>query len=251
MSMIFLKNNEFNTTTQAFVDAVNTLTVNRILDRNIKTQWATVGYGTTTSTVFSIEFATSTSISRIYLQNHNLKQFRIFYNSTTASTFTPNITYTTNSETSQYFEIATTSVLSLQIQCDLAMAADTEKAIGEVYLGNVLLNLERNPSAANYKPMVLKERTVHRMPNKGVSVFIGEQKFKSELSWKFVSNSFTSQLLDIYETGSSFYFTPFPTTTAWDGKSYLVNWTNDFDFKYSDNNTGAGQGGRIILEESA
>lgn len=58
MTMIFLRKNEFNTTTLVTVDAVNTLTVDRIIDRNKNTAWETVGYGTSTSTIFSVNFGT-------------------------------------------------------------------------------------------------------------------------------------------------------------------------------------------------
>ena len=251
MSMLFLTNNKFNTTTQAVVGTYNSVTVFHAVDRIPSTQWVTTGYGTSTSTVFSIELGSSTSISKIYLQNHNLKQFRIFYNSVTANVFTPAISETTNSATSNYFSVATTAVSSVQIQVDLATTADTEKAIGDIYIGDVMINFERNPSSANYMPILKKDRVIHRMPNEGVSVFVGNQKFKAEISWKYVSNSFTSQLLNLYETNTAFYFVPFPTTTGWDGHGYQMVWTNNFDFKYSDNNMSAGQGGKIVLEETA
>lgn len=251
MSMIFLSDNYCNTTTQIYVDSANTLSVSNIIDRNVDSQWMTIGYATNTSTILSIEFDSATSISRIFLQNHNLKQFRIFYNSATANTFTPNLSFTTNSEGSNYLAINTVTVNSIQIQCDLAMTDDTEKKIGEIYIGNTLLSFERNPSAANYKPTLIKDRVIHRFPNKGVSTFVGKEKFKAEISWKFVTNSFTSQLLDLYTNNTILYFVPFPTSTAWDGIAYNMLWTNDFDFKYSDNNTSAGQGGKIVLEEIA
>lgn len=251
MSMVFLTNNEFDTTTQATVDSANTTTVIRACDRNVKTTWTTAGYNSNTSTIFSIALDTPVSISKIFLQNHNLKQFQIFYNSATANAFTPAISETTNSATSSYFDIATVTVATVQIQCDVAMTAQTEKQIGEIYIGDLLLNLERNPNAASYKPIIKKDMVIHRMPNEGVSVFVGGTKFKGEISWKFLSNSFTSQLQTLYETNTSFYFVPFPSASEWDGRAYQVLWTNEFDFKYSDNNFSAGQGGKIVLEETA
>lgn len=251
MSMIFLKSNYFNTNTMAIVDAANTLTVNYGFDRDVNTKWVTDGYGTTTSTVFSIVLNTATAISRIYLQNHNLKQFRIFYNSTTASVFSPAISLTTNSDTSSYFSFSTQTVSTVQIQIDLGMTTDTEKYIGEIYVGDTIFEFERNPNAASYKPMINKQKIVHRMPNGGVSMFVVEQKFKAEIAWQFITESFTSQLLNLYETSSSFVFVPFPTTTSWNGKGYEVAWTNDFDFKHSSNNQISGFGGKIIIEELA
>jgi len=249
--MSFFKRNQFGTVTMAKVDAVNTSTVNYAIDHDRDTQWTTVGYGTNTSTIFSVELPTATVISQIFLQNHNLKQFRIFYNSVTANTFTPAITKTTNSDASNYFSFASITVNSIQVQVDLAMTADTEKRIGELYIGDVMLSFERNPSAANYKPLTAKQKVIHRMPNGGVTMFIVDQKYKGEISWKHLTASFTSQLQNIYDTGTTFYFMPFLTSTTWNGDAYEVAWTNDFDFRFSDNNKVSGMGGKIIIEEIA
>jgi hypothetical protein len=251
MTMQFFRPNELDTTTMIKVDAVNTLTISYAFDRDKNTRWETVGYGTTTSTVFSIEFTTATALDKFYLLNHNLKQFRVFYNSVTANTFTPNISETTNSATANYYTFGTTTVSSVQIQVDLATTTDTEKKIGEIYFGSLMLAFERNPNAASYKPLVDRQQVVHKMPNGGVSQFIVANKFRGQISWKFVTESFTTQLLNIYETGTAIHFVPFGTTTAWDGKAYETLWTNDFDFRHSDNAKDAGYGGMINLEEVA
>jgi hypothetical protein len=251
MTMLFLRPNEFNTVTQVVVDLVNTGTTDRVLDKNRRTYWETVGYGSITSTIFSIEFSTATSIDSIFLQGINVKQYRIFYNSVTANTFTPAIAETTNSETSKFYQFNTTTVNSIQVQIDRAFTSDTEKRIGEIYIGSLMLNFERNPDHASYKPVATREQKIHRMPNGGVSQFLVDQKFKASIDWKFVTDSFTTQLLSIYETGTTMYFIPFPTTTAWDGNAYHCAWTNDFDFRHSSNNPSAGQGGKIVIEETA
>lgn len=251
MTMKFYDQNELNTTTLVTVDAVNTATVEYAFDRDTNTQWETVGYGTNTSTIFSVEFGTNTVIDTIFLQNHNLKQYRAFYNSATANTFSNDINESTNSDTANYYTFNTITVTSVQLQCDLAQTDDTEKAVGEFYVGGLLLDFERNPAAVDYLPRIDRKQVVHKMPNGGVNVFIVDDKFTAELSWEFVTESFRDSLLNIYETGTSFYFAPFPTTTSWDGKAYEVAWTNNFNFKHSSNNKDAGFGGLIIIEETA
>lgn len=250
-TMQFLRKNELNTTTQIVVDAVNTATVGNIFDRDTRTKWTTVGYGTTTSTVLSIEFATATSIDKIFIQNHNLKQFRVFYNSITASTFTPNISETTNSATSNYYDVATTTVNSIQIQVDRATTADTEKMIGELYVGSLMLAFEQNPASGNYTPIVDREQVVHKMPNGGVAIFNVADKFEAKISLKYIASTFESSLRNVYDTGTTFVFVPFGTTTAWDGFAYEVAWTGKYDFKYSSNNQAAGYSGTLVLEETA
>lgn len=251
MTMEFLVQNKLNTITQIVVDAANTATIENIFDRDTATQWETVGYTTDTSSIFSIEFGSSTIIDRIFFQNHNLKQFRVFYNSATANTFSTDINETTNSETSNYYTFNSITVSSIQVQCDATMVEDNEIKIGDLYVGAQLLNFERNPSAADYKPIIERKDVLHKMPNGGVSQFIVDEKFKAQIKWKYLTNSFTSDLLDIYNTGTAFYFLPFPTTTSWDGNAYEVVWANDFDFRHSSNNKDAGQGGKIVLQETA
>jgi len=251
MTMVFNKKNNLNTTTQVAVDAANTLTVENIFDRDLGTKWTTIGYSTNTSTNLTVSFSSSVVIDRVFLQNHNLKQFRIFYNGATANTFTPAINETTNSATSNYYTFATITVSSVTLQVDLATTADTEKEVGEFYIGQLLLSMERNPPANSYKPIIDRQQVVHKMSNGGVTQFVVANKFKTNLKWNFLSESFTSQLLNLYETATSFYFVPFGTTTSWDGRAYEVAWTNDFDFRHSDNNKDAGYGGSISLEEIA
>ena len=246
-----LRSNELNTTTQIVVDAVNTSTVNNIIDRDTRTKWATIGYGSNTATIFSVEFATATSIDRIFLQNHNLKKFRIFYDSSTSNTFSPAIAETTNSQSANYYEIATQTVNSIQLQVDQAMTADTEKQIGELYLGGLLLLFEQNPSAGNYTPQVDREQVVHKMPNGGVAIFNVADKFQAQLKMKHISATFEASLRNIYDTGTTFLFVPFGTISSWDGFAYDVAWTGKYDFKFSTNSPSAGYSGTILLEETA
>ena len=63
--------------------------------------------------------------------------------------------------------------------------------------------------------------------------------------------AYYNSLFNIYETQTAVMFVPFGTTTAWDGKAYECLWTNDFDFRHSDNNKDAGFSGMITLEEVA
>lgn len=250
-TMQFFRKNELNTTTQIVVDSVNTATVGNMFDRDTRTKWATVGYGTNTSTIFSIEFATATIIDKIFVQNHNLKQFRIFYNSATANTFSPAINETTNSATSNYYEVATISVNSIQLQVDKAVTADTEKQVGELYLGSLMLTFDQNPSATNYVPLVDRQQVVHNMPNGGVAVFNVADKFQSQIKLKHITSTFEASLRNVFDTGTTFLFVPFGTTTAWDGFAFEVAWTGKYDFKYTANNVNAGYSGTINLEETA
>ena len=82
--MQFLNYNYINTTTLFVVDS-GTASVSYLIDRNKKLTYSTSGYTSDTSSIISVEFSSSTIISHILIQNHNLKDFRLFYDSVTAN----------------------------------------------------------------------------------------------------------------------------------------------------------------------
>lgn len=246
-NMEFLTANLLNTTTQAKVDS-NTDTVEFLFDGNLKIGYSTEGYSSNTSTILSIEFDSPTIISHVLMQVHNLKDFRVFYDSVTANSL--DVT-SSNSATSSYISFSSVTVSSIQIQMDQAMTADTEKEINELVIAERQTQFERNPNIKNYKPIIDRTQVRHVMPDGGITLFNVRDKFKTKLKWEFITQSFHDTLKDIYDDGDALVFVPFPTTTAWDGNGYEVVWSKDFDFKHSTNDKQQGFGGNIILEQTA
>lgn len=247
--MLFLGPNQINTTSQILVDS-NTTTVENLIDRNIKSKYLTSGYTGATKTTISIEFGTLTTLDKLFLQNHNLKTFRVFYNSATANTLNPDINVSGNSQTSSYYSFAAVQIASLQLQIDAAMTG-VERFIGELFAGRLLLDFERNPSAADYDPTIYRKQVRHEMPDGGVALYNIDDKFRAKIKWKYVSETFKNDLLAIYETGTAFCFVPMPTTSSWDGKAYEVAWSGPFDFTFSDNAPASGFSGSVNLEETS
>lgn len=245
--MELLKQNFLNTTTMVTCDS-GTGTVSALFDRNPAVDYNTDGYGSNTSTILSVVFDAPTVVSNVSMQNINLKNFRIFYDSTTANSLA---VVSQNSHTSYYLSFASVTVNSINIQMDSAMAADTEKSIGELIVTERRVQFERNPSANNYNPELKKTRVKHVMPDGGVSIYYIADKFKTTLKWKYVTDTFRETLYDVFAEALPLYFIPFPTATSWDGRAYEVVWTNDFDFTYDENSKTQGQGGAITLEETA
>ena len=249
-NMEFLRDNLLNTTTQLKVDS-NTALTDFLFDRNINLLYETSGYTTNTSTIISIEFDDPTVVSNIVLLNHNFKQFRAFYNSVTANTFSIDINETKNSDSSSYFNFDSLTVNSIQIQIDEATEADVERTIGQLISTEKLLSFENNPEAKKYKPNINITRVKHKMPDGGITMFNIKDKFSSQIGLRLISESERDNLFDIYEAADPLYFLPFPTTSAWDGKAYSVLWTSKFDFRHEANVKASGFTGKIILEERA
>jgi len=249
--MRFLNQNKINTTTLITVPALNTTLIENIFDGDVNKQWESVGFTDDTDLAMTFSFSTSMIIDKFFVQNHNLPQFNVYFDGTTTNQFTPRVGDSGTTEENHYFSFNSQTVNSITFELQRIATASTEYLVGEVYIGSSLLAFERNPTSVDYKPITNRKQIIHKMPNGGVTQFIVDDKFKAQIKWKFLTNSFTTQLQDIYDTGTAFYFVPFATTTAWDGRAFEVAWTNNFDFRHSSNNKDAGQGGKIIIEETA
>ena len=248
--MEFLKKNLSNTTTSVVVSSGSDVS-DALFDRSTTKYWESVG-ATGASIVLSIEFPTPTVISHVILQGHNLKRFRLFYNSATANTFPTNVNVTTNSDTSSYFGLGGSStVSSIQLQMDSTTVAGAEYRIGELIATERLCVFERNPAADDYKPVRMKKRIIHEMPDGGVKVFEVSQKFKAEMKWGFITQTFHDSLLSVFDLAEPFSFIPFPTATSWDGQAKQVIWDGDFDFAHDTNDKAQGYGGKVRIREVA
>jgi len=246
--MEFLHRNLLNTTTMVNV-ASGTGTARYLFDRNTKLGWTSSGYNTNTACVISVEFATPQVISHVLLQNHNFKAFRMFYNSATANTFTPDCNVAGNSATNSYVEFASITVSSVQIQIDTTIAG-TEKSIGELVVSYRDLAFDMNPNVENYNPALYRKQIRHEMPDGGIVLFNIRDKFRVSMSWECITEAFKNNLFSIYDTAMPYYFVPNATATSWDGNAYECVWSGDFDFKYFDNVKTTGYAGSLTLEQT-
>lgn len=252
--MEFLRQNLLNTTTMVTTTANNGVgTFAYAFDRNTRLKYTTLGYNSSTVSGFSVVFGTPTPVSHILLQNHNLRQFRVYYNSVTANSLA---VVSSNSATSTYIAFATITVNNIEIEFELqqtsgAPASNTEKMIGEIIIGDRLLVFERNPAYNDWNPSFMRKQIIHEMPDGGVKVFQINDKFQSTLQWHYVTQTFRDSLYTLWSSANSMYFVPFPTTTAWDGRAYESVWIGDFNFTHEENSKTQGFVGSIQLRETA
>lgn len=241
--------NLLNTTTMLLTDS-GSGTFSYLFDRNTSLDYTTDGYSGATTTTLNIVFDVPTVVSRIMIQNHNLKTFSIYYDSNAANVFTPAASVTQNSATNHYFAFASVTVSSVQIKMDDVIATDNERSIGELIVSDSKLTFSANPSADNYDPKLFKQKIKHTMPDGGTSLFVIGNKFQAGIKLKFMTTAEKDLLLEIYNSGEQFYFIPEGTTTTWLGGAYECVWTNDWNFTYSDNSKTQGWDGDIKLEET-
>lgn len=259
-NMEFHYANYVNTTTLITCGA-GTTTFSNLFDRKSSTQWATSGFNDdTTSTVLSVQFGSTKNITTIVLENINLKDVQVYYNSNTANKFSLTVNtegtqtsfWDANSATYLYLDFVTTAVNSVQIVASSTIDANEEKKIGELWILNKNLRLENNPSAKRYKVIKKRKEYVHQMSDGGFATYILSDRYRADIKMEFVSETERDSLRDIHLDWNSYVFLPSPTGTSWDKKVYEVNWIGDFDFlNYTDNYRDNGYSGTIRLRESS
>ena len=243
--MEFLTQNYLNTSTVATATS-NPSVTSFLYDRNTGLRYLTSGVTTSTSATIGVVFGTSRVISKIFIQNHNLRDFELRYNSVTTIT-----AVTLNSGSSTYISFASVTASSVDLISTRATTTDTERTVGEFYVGDRHLQFDRNPTAKNYDPARPMKRVIHKMPDGGVTAFNIRQKFNAKIKLDFASDSLASLIQPIYDTAAAFYFLPYPTTTGWAGVAHECLWTNEWDFTYAENSKSQGQSGSIVLEETS
>lgn len=233
----FWDNNLLDTTTMVSLTSdSNTSTVINLFDRYTTRRYSTAGHGTSTSATIRINFDSTQTISRIVLQNHNLKQFRVYYNGVTANVITletgrdtATTNYSTNSQTNHLWKFTAVDVTSVSIQMDLAQTADTEKKIGELWISDLNLRMDFNPDVTGYDPLIFNKQIRHEMSDGGVAIYDIRDKWRCKLKLRYKNSSMTTALRAIYNSKTDFCVAPFPTGTSWDGDIYNVVWTGPYD----------------------
>jgi hypothetical protein len=254
--MEFLYSNYVNTTSSIVVDSNTDLAAN-LFNRDTRYQYYTNGYNGSTASTIRINFSSTQSVSRIALVDHNLKQFRIYYNGVTANAFvltsgaTTSSAFATNSETSSFFHCTPVNCTSVSIDLNSTIVASNEKAIGYLVISDVLHTFERPPPAKGYKPKLDPMDVVHKLADGGTRIQNISDNFNVQLSYKHVSPTERSQLFSLYKSHTEMMFAPFGTTTSWDKILFPCVWEGNFEFfQYSDDAVQSGFTGKINILET-
>lgn len=257
--MELLKQNFLNTTTQFVVNS-NTATVGNVFIRDEKFQYASSAFNDDNTTVtMTINFDVTTTVDRIALLGHNLKAFTIFYNGSTANTFTldsdqdtTTSDFSSNSETSIYLRTTPVDCTSLTIDMKSTIIANSNKAIGYLAVTQLRTDFDgRVPSSQGYNTTIVPRAVKHRLSDGGTRIQTLDEKRASKISFDYITRSTRDVLKTIYDEHLEIIFCPFGTTSSWDGVIYPCVWEGDFNFyKFSDNAASAGFSGSLNLLET-
>ena len=262
VNMEILKQNFLNTTTMVSV-ATGTDNAANLFNRSKSSSYVSVGKDDDTAGVtIGVDFSgTTKNIDRIVLQNINYKGFKIYHSSNTGNTITLTSTsdttvtdWVSNSATSLYLIFATIQATSIFIDGTTTMDANENKNVGEFWVTEKRLRLERNPTAKDYKPVLKRKEFRHEMAEGGTTSYVISESYRADLRLRFRNETETAALLDLYDDRVPFVFVPFPTSTGWttfkNERIHEVIWVRDFTFQHERNNTGVGYSLRARMEET-
>jgi hypothetical protein len=180
--------------------------------------------------------SSSSVISEMQFKNINLKNIAIAINGGTVSLGALNggtITSEWNnlSADNLIIEFGSITASTIQIQVFSVTSADRIIRMGEWIVGDKILRLPRNPNASGYDPNIAEQKMEIKTIDGGSVVYNQTAKFQAKAKLEWVDQSTTMiDLKGLYDQTESFYFTPYPTVSAWYGESYECNWVGTFDF---------------------
>lgn len=254
--MEFLSKTLINTTTQIVVNS-NTLTAEYLMDPNVRRQYVSELFNNDlTTTTITINFDSTQTVDRIALMEHNIKAMNIFYNGATANAFaltnpTTTSQFTNNSATNLYLACTPVNCTSVTFDLKSTIIADSEKAVGFLYVGANELTFPRIPNSSSYTPIRDPKEFNHELSDGGFRRHVVETKWQVKLKLQYITESFRNDLLDVYDDNEPKVFVPFGTGTSWDGILFECNWLGNFDaYKYSDDAVDAGYSVSIDLKET-
>lgn len=256
--MEFCYKNYLQTTTSIIVDS-NTTLAQYLMDFDLRKQYVSTGYTGSTVTTIRINFDSTQTVGRIALLSHNLKGFTVYYNGVTANTFaftsgsaTTTTDFSSNSNTSHYFVVNPVACTSVSIDLKSTIVSGQERALGYLFISNVLLDFERIPSAKDYDISLDKERVEHKMSDGTTRIQFVNKVWSSQIKFDYISQTFRDNLRDVYDMDTDFFFCPFPTLTSWDEILFPCVWSGNFKFhEYSDNAASSGFSGSINLKQTS
>jgi hypothetical protein len=255
--MEFLTKNAIETSTSLSV-STGTITAANMLTSDIRRQFRSDGDNSdSTTTTITVTFDAATTINRIALRETNFKNFRIFYDGLTANAFslttanTSTSSWSSNSATSLFLRTNDVTCSSVTLQCTETMEANREKALGQLILTSLDLELSRLPSAKDYDPLIDRNEVVHELSDGGSRLQFVRGRYSMKMKLKYVTEQLREDLRTIFNDDQTRIFCPFGTSTGWDNVIFDAIWVGNFDFlQYADDAIGAGFSGTISLKES-
>lgn len=218
----------------------------RLWDRNKETQWSSIGSNDATQENIIIDFGVVKTIGAVFLDNVNLKGFKIQYWDGSAFQDLAGAGETVYALSSWYKEFTAVSTQKIKIVMDTTQTANQQKKIGEVYLCDKVYTLP-DTEGFDYKPDTLEIGGSYRLGNGNQETYHVVTKWLGKYIFEALSPAILAYIKAIYDTHNSFCFYPEPVDSP--SEFYEVNWNGKFTAQYFNEIKANGKNLNMDLEE--
>lgn len=245
-----------------YVNAESIIVVNygdgskaNLYDRDKDSKWQSSGANSNATTIgISVEFykgsvAVNRTIDSLILLNHNLKRWTFYYWNGSAWVSLASETTDAAEHTAKSFNAVTTS--KVKIECDQTQTADAEKFIGEMFVGEELLDLGEEITSydVRYRDMgketPLGDGGIHKMVTRWAQN--RTQRYECTARFQFLDDDQRADLKDLRDSGEPFTWQP--ESTSRPEELFLVHWSTPWQEKYVTSYKGAGSEISMGLKE--
>jgi hypothetical protein len=239
-------------TTPTFTSA-NTALLDFLFDNDRLTRLTSIGSNDATPEVWVLDFGSSKTFDRIFIDNHNIKSGKLeYWNGVAYVDFSSAIAWSANATVTHYYEFNSVTTTKIRLTMNTTMTVNDQKRVGSLIAFSEIGSVLVNPSKLT---PIWPERSVNHRGSKNGSIYvIFGRKYKATI--QFSDASITDIVL--FETlknyATSFYIYPCGGSGQVElgfrlQDIFFVNYTNEFNPDLNGNLYGIGQTLTMIVEE--
>lgn len=213
-----------------------------LYDRNRDTKYS-INFGS--YKIITIDFQTSKTFDIIVLNNHNFKDFVIYYYDPFSSIWIQLGFAIGNTQKDNFFKFKspiTCRVVRIVVN---ALQSGSTLEIAEIWITKTWYEFERNFDT--YNKQKFRKQDIYRLGMGEMKMWWIYEKYKASIVCNYCSETMINSLKEIWDSPDAFTFIPEPDDMPSD--IYLCHIINEFNAQYISNWKGAGYTITLEIEE--
>lgn len=241
----FFKKNNIDSDATFTLTTALTANAKYLYDNNRSRKLISIGSSDGTDEIWQIDFATTKTIDRLYVDNHSLKDADIkYWDGGAYVDFSTPVSWTNNTTSSgSYFEFDSVSTTSIQVSAVNTIDGG-EKYIGQLIATEEIGTMEANPTEWAFE---FDESSINHINALAGSVYVFfDSKYIASMNFSDANDADVAILQSLKDLGDPFYIFPCGgiTTHTQIGfrlqDIFLVNYINNFKPQLKENLLGIG-----------
>lgn len=178
-----------------------------LYDRNTSSKVTSTTSSDTVNEEFTVDFNSSKTFNRIYIDAHNIKSGSIkYYDGSNFVDFSPAVTFSGNTSTTNYFEFASVTSQIIKVTATSTIVANSKKQIGELKVFSELGTVVKNPSS--YDQTFISKQSTLETSTGGFKRIIFGRKYNATLSFRDANSTDISLFKNLDTLGAPFHVWP-------------------------------------------